>query len=295
MAVGKKITDLTESGSLKDTDLAIVHDGNGTKKSTLTQLSEYMGTKFSNPNLLINPDFKINQRGKTSYQVLLNGFEYTVDRWRISNCTVSVSDNGLTIQNVGSSGSWISQKFEKELDGVFTLSIKVSSISGRVYLTNPDNNVNITSAGIYFVTLSNLSEFNMFVETGSSVTFEWAKLEKGSIATPFVAPNYMEELMKCRYFYYQANIGSEIVGQERQQVKFNIPYLLMRTNPTAKISTDGNVNKLILSDSTVENVLGIYAYRDIGNTHIEMNTDTDKTGAFFLRGVARIELDAEIY
>ena len=293
MAVGKKITDLTESGSLKDTDLAIVHDGNGTKKSTLTQLNEYMGTKFSNPNLLINPDFKINQRGQERYTV--SGFDYTVDRWRISNCTVSVSDNGLTIQNVGSSGSWISQKFEKELDGVFTLSIKVSSISGRVYLTNPDNNVNITSAGIYSVTISNLLEFNMLVETGSSVTFEWAKLEKGSIATPFVAPNYMEELMKCRCFYYQANIGSEIVGQERQQVKFNIPYLFMRTNPTAKISTDGNVNKLILSDSTVENVLGIYAYRDIGNTHIEMNTDTDKKGVFPLRGVVIIELDAEIY
>ena len=288
---GKQVTELDALPSFTDNSLLPVHNGAGLKKGLLSQLANYLGTKFSNPNLLINPDFKVNQRGKTSYTV--DDFDYTVDRWRIMNCTVSVSDNGLIIQNVSGGGSWISQKFEKELDGVFTLSIKVSNIIGRVHLA--DNRVTITSAGIYSVTLSNLSEFNMFVETGSSVTFEWAKLEKGSIATPFVAPNYMEELMKCRYFYYQANIGSEIVGQERQQVKFNIPYLLMRTNPTAKISTDGNVNKLILSDSTVENVLVISAYRDIGNTHIEMNTDTDKTGAFFLRGVARIELDAEIY
>ena len=247
MAVGKKITDLTESGSLKDTDLAIVHDGNGTKKSTLTQLSEYMGTKFSNPNLLINPDFKINQRGKTSYQV--NGFEYTVDRWRISNCTVSVSDNGLTIQNVGSEGSWISQKFEKELDGVFTLSIKVSSISGRVYLTNPDNNVNITSAGIYSVTLSNLSEFNMFVETGSSVTFEWAKLEKGSIATPFVAPNPSDELAKCRRFAYLIDIDSLVcILTESACYIQNYTDIIMRTNPTVSV-INGTSENLIIRES----------------------------------------------
>lgn len=199
MAVGKKITDLTASGSLKDTDLAIVHDGSGTKRSTLTQLSEYMGTKFSNPNLLINPDFKINQRGKTSYEV--TGFDYTVDRWRTSSSNVAVSESGgLTIHSTGSEGSWFTQKLEKELEEIATLSIKVSSINGQISLSSPSNNLFITSPGVYSITLSNVSEFNMFLNPNTSVTIEWAKLEKGSIATPFVAPNPTEELMKCQRF-----------------------------------------------------------------------------------------------
>lgn len=291
--MGKQVTELDTLPSFTDTSLLPVHNGAGLKKGLLSQLANYLGTKFSNPNLLINPDFKINQKGQESYTS--GGFEYTVDRWRVSSAKVSVSDNGLMIQSTGNSGSWVSQKFEKELEGVFTLSVKVSSINGKAYLTNPTNRVTITSAGIYSVTLSNLSEFNMFIEASTSVTIEWAKLEQGSIATPFVAPNYMEELMKCRYFYYQANVGAEIVGQIGQQVKFNIPYLWMRTNPTAKISTDGDANKLILSDSTDEKVLGINAYRDIGNTHIEITTDTNKAGVFSLSGVVEIELDAEIY
>lgn len=293
LIAGKQFTDLTKASDLKDTNIIAVHDGNGLKKASMEDVTMYMANKFSNPNLLINPDFKINQKGQESYTS--GGFEYTVDRWRVSSAKVSVSDNGLMIQSTGNSGSWVSQKFEKELEGVFTLSVKVSNINGKAYLTNPTNRVTITSAGIYSVTLSNLSEFNMFIEASTSVTIEWAKLEQGSIATPFVAPNYMEELMKCRCFYYQANVGAETVGQIGQQVKFNIPYLWMRTNPTAKISTDGDANKLILSDSTDEKVLGINAYRDIGNTHIEITTDTNKTGVFSLSGVVEIELDSEIY
>jgi hypothetical protein len=203
MAVGKKITDLTASESLKDTDLAIVHDGNGTKKSTLTQLSEYIGTKFSNPNLLINPDFKINQRGKTSYEV--TGFDYTVDRWRVSSSNVAVSENGgLTIHSSGSAGSWFTQKLEKELEGIATLSIKVSSINGRISLSSPSNNLFITSPGVYSITLSDITEFNMYLDPNTSVTIEWTKLEKGSIATPFIAPNPTEELMKCKRFFYKS-------------------------------------------------------------------------------------------
>ena len=64
---GKQVTELDTLPSFTDTSLLPVHNGAGLKKGTLTQLSNFLGTKFSNPNLLINPDFKINQRGATSY------------------------------------------------------------------------------------------------------------------------------------------------------------------------------------------------------------------------------------
>ena len=197
MAVGKKITDLTASGSLKDTDLAIIHDGNGTKKSTLTQLSEYMGTKFSNPNLLINPDFKINQRGQASYNAESTRV-YTVDRWHIFDCSATVLDDGLKVQS--NNRGWLAQKLEKVVNGVATLSIKISEISGKLSFADSMNDVTITSAGVYSITLSNVNQFSMFLHENTSATIEWAKLEKGSIATPFVAPNPTEELMKCQRF-----------------------------------------------------------------------------------------------
>lgn len=44
----------------------------------------YMADKFRNQNLLINPDFKINQRGQAEYAYQTSGaIQYTVDRFRV--------------------------------------------------------------------------------------------------------------------------------------------------------------------------------------------------------------------
>lgn len=302
MAVGKKITDLTASGSLKDTDLAIVHDGNGTKKSTLTQLSEYLGTKFSNPNLLINPDFKINQRGKTSYEV--TGFDYTVDRWRVSSSNVAVSESGgLTIHSTGSEGSWFTQKLEKELEGIATLSIKVSSINGKISLSSPSNNLFITSPGVYNITLSDINEFNMFLNPNTSVTIEWTKLEKGSIATPFIAPNPTDELAKCKRYAALVsldslmclNIGTFCYVQ-------NYTDISMRTNPTITVLSK-NSNDLIIR----EEVNGNVAEKSRGEPTSITGLARGKTVQFITpnannsitmtthKGISALLLDAEIY
>lgn len=230
MTVGKKITDLTASGSLKDTNLVIVHDGNGTKRSTLTQLGEYMGTKFSNPNLLINPDFKINQRGQTSYTA--GGFNYTVDRWRSSSKTVTVSDSGLTIQT--DDEAWFTQKLEKAIEENATLSIKVSAINGKISLSPPTNEIFITSPGVYSITLSNVEEFNLYLFANTSVTIEWTKLEKGTVATPFVAPNPTDEMLKCQRYYrvYSAWKETFTYRGDDKLILFTIPESPMRVDPT---------------------------------------------------------------
>lgn len=295
MAVGKKITDLTASGSLKDTDLAIIHDGNGTKRSTLTQLSEYLGTKFSNPNLLINPDFKINQRGKTSYEV--TGFDYTVDRWRVSSSNVAVSESGgLTIHSTGSEGSWFTQKLEKELEGIATLSIKVSSINGKISLSSPSNNLFITSPGVYSITLSDINEFNMFLNPNTSVTIKWTKLEKGSIATPFVAPNPAEELVKCARFlqiipeiYFIPYASTRTVfssGGRYYQSTGSLFPVEMRTNPTITYSNIHKANDEVISEKVTSVDSNKY-----GISIIVIGTDVD----YYTLRMKNIIADAEIY
>lgn len=57
---GKQVNELDALPSFTDTSLLPVHNGTGLKKGLLSQLANYLGNKFSNPNLLINSDFKIN-------------------------------------------------------------------------------------------------------------------------------------------------------------------------------------------------------------------------------------------
>lgn len=281
MAVGKKITDLPASGSLKDTNLAIVHDGNGTKKSTLAQLSEYMGTKFSNPNLLINPDFRINQRRQTSYNAESTRI-YTVDRWHIFDCSATVLDDGLKVQS--NNRGWLAQKLEKAVNGVATLSIKISEISGKLSFADSMNDVTITSAGVYSVTLSNVNQFSMLLHENTSATIEWAKLEKGSIATPFVAPNPAEELVKCRRYYIF--IAAHFYGAANPNGFINedlTSFRNFRTDPTTNIkatySSGVTESTLTLKGS---NINGYYLY---GRTRTSGDYALDAT----------ITADAEIY
>lgn len=279
---GKQFTDLTKASALKDSDIIAVHDGNGLKQSNMEDVTAYMSDKFSNPNLLINPDFKINQRGQKRYEV--TGIQYVVDRWMFSGGNVAVSESGgITILSSDSAGSWFTQKLEKELEGIATLSIKVSNINGRISLSSPSNNLFITSPGVYSITLSDITEFNMFLDPNTSVTIEWTKLEKGSIATPFVAPNPAEELIKCQR-YYAKTVG-ELRAYSNAGTSFGVTVNLptkMRTKPTVNINN-------------------IYSY-NVSSIDTEIKNDNS---AIFVYGTAKnqdstvvycvVMCDAEIY
>ena len=93
---GKQVTELDALPSFTDTSLLPVHNGAGLKKGKLSQLANYLGTKFSNPNLLINPDFKINQRGNSTYSSTNSKKIYTVDRWNIYNANLNASTKGVS-------------------------------------------------------------------------------------------------------------------------------------------------------------------------------------------------------
>lgn len=233
MAVGKKITDLTASGSLKDTDLAIVHDGNGTKRSTLTQLSEYIGTKISNPNLLINPDFKINQRGETEYAYQSSGAtQYTIDRFRSVFLNVKTASDGLILNANGANagGGYFSQVLEDAVKGATILSFKVSAVAGTIEFRNLNSadagdTITVSSDGIYTIKGNNTKKVITHITKGSSCKIEWIKLEQGSIATPFVAPNQAEELLKCLRFTHVISMDNLIgtVNSNKVYVRVSSP------------------------------------------------------------------------
>ena len=166
---GKQVTELDALPSFTDNSLLPVHNGAGLKKGLLSQLASYLGTKFSNPNLLINPDFKINQRGATSYEQQ----GYSVDRWKIWNVTVTPNANGgITVKNdkYSDTGTFV-QILENATEGDSTLSCYVTSVSGAVTMVADGNSQVILKQGLNVLhTSSSTKNFTIFLNQGTSIT-----------------------------------------------------------------------------------------------------------------------------
>lgn len=172
-------------------------------------------TTYSNPNLLINGDFRVNQRGRTSY----SGYVYGVDRW-IGNTgsVVEPQANGGVKITRTANGNGMLQRVEDwaNLAGkTVTFSAKITNIIGSMRITiytgatSFRSNI-ISSDGIVSITtelptdIDRLECFINPIEAGEFIV-EWAKLELGSVATPFVPRPYAEELALCRRFYQRTS------------------------------------------------------------------------------------------
>lgn len=239
---GKQVTELDTLPSFTDTSLLPVHNGAGLKKGSLTQLADYLGNKFSNPNLLINPDFKINQRRASSYEKQ----GYSVDRWKIWNVTVTPSaSGGITVKNdkYTDAGTFI-QTLENATEGDSTLSCYVTSVSGTVTMVADDDSQVILKQGLNVVhTSKSTKTFTIFLNRGTSITLKWVKLEQGKVATEFIAPNPAEELIKCCRFYQKLQVMYTTYGVADQHYYHKLPLITaLRINPTVNIEDQYNFN-----------------------------------------------------
>ena len=279
---GKQIFELDALSSFTDTSLLPVHNGTGLKKGLLSQLASYLGNKFSNPNLLINPDFKINQRGATSYEQQ----GYSVDRWKIWNVTVTPNANGgITVKNdkYTDTGAFI-QILENAAEGDSTLSCYVTSVTGTVTMLVNDSSKVVLKQGLNVLHTSNSTKnISIYLNMGTSITLKWVKLEQGKVATSFIAPNPAEEITKCYRFKY---IGSAILrGRCTANQVFGFTKDLptaLRTKPTMtfKSKNSYNVNTVDLS------------VKD-GNNAIYLAGTAENTNQTVIEVV--LDLDAEIY
>ncbi len=243
------------------------NDGDGNKIiNTYAKKAE-----ISNPNLLINPDFSINQRGQESY----TGTGYGVDRWKGYQLNVMVctprDGYGVTLSaptEATGTGAIYTQPFEasqlSKLAGrTVTVSFNVSANRGtsNIYVrtmangSNAGDTPNIGSGfgGIVSKTItlpSPLTSFEIVFRKGAGtldVDIDWVKLEIGSSATEFIPPLIAEELPKCQRYYQRYNFANNMplpLGVARNErivsINFNIPKL--RTTPT--FATHGTVKLL---------------------------------------------------
>jgi len=230
---------------------------------------------FSNPNLLINGDFRINQRGKASYT---GNNIYTVDRWLTyggSSASIVPNSSGtinIQILQALSNGlilvQMLEQDFSKYVGQTFTFSTKTKltgtgtyNVSIRQYDSNRDEissvrkDITITQNAISSGSSTidtNCVEVRVLFRTVSAVlndvyTIEWAKLEVGGVATPFSPRPYAEELALCQRYYQRFNTGDNyseyalgfLASKTSAQFQFPLTQTL-RTTPTLVVSGNDN-------------------------------------------------------
>lgn len=281
---GKQVTELDALPSFTDTSLLPVHNGAGLKKGLLSQLVSYLGNKFSNPNLLINPDFKINQRGASSYEKQ----GYSVDRWKVNNGTVKTSSSGVTV-TLNNKGQFI-QQFENTLSGTHTATIKVTSITGDCVLFIGSHSLQLNKAGTFTITENgSITGISLYKSTAGTCTInvEYIKLEQGSVSTTFVAPNYADELVKCQRYYMSRKLRLYGACNVDTILNEDLQYLpQMRIEPTFTKGIDYDKN--IVQDSIEfygSNSAGYYLY---------FKSTTSSSSSQYILGIT-INADAEIY
>lgn len=121
------------------------------------------------PSLLDNSDFTnpVNQRGVSG---TISTAGYFIDRWKLVSGTVQITAEGLVLNGT------ISQILENAAG----TDVTASASAGTASYDNSTKTFTLTA-------------------TGQTIT--WAKLEKGSVATPYVPKGYGAELAEClRYF-----------------------------------------------------------------------------------------------
>lgn len=297
---GKQVTELDALPSFTDNSLLPVHNGAGLKKGLLSQLASYLGTKFSNPNLLTNPDFKINQRGKSTYSS--TGAGGTVDRWVGTNVkTVVNSDGTVTVSSLSGVG-YYTQHEESISYGKHTYSIYVQAITGTVkalYKSKDSNDIGLGTLkqGLNTFTSSDdgFKSFFLSIAGGSSVTLKYAKVEQGTVATSYIAPNPVEEYPKCqRYFQYIPKLYCVPLMYTRNMINSSDKYFQstngnlpteMRIKPTLKYKAIGQSDGSTFADG---------ASFELDSKSINAVTLSSVVSNFTIT-VNEITLDAEIY
>lgn len=304
--MGKQVTELDTLPSFTDMSILPVHNGAGLKKGSLSQLANYLGTKFSNPNLLINPDFRINQRNKTEYDYQTSGAtQYTVDRFRAVFLNVKTASDGLILNANGenANGGYFSQVLEYEVKGDTILSFKVSAVVGTIEFKNANSAdegalLSVSSDGTYTVKGNDTKKVIAHLLKGSSCKIEWVKLEQGSIATPFVTPNPAEELMKCKRFFYNVSktllaygIGEKlfIASTEMMNMRKAGTVYILNSESENYIRYEGKMVKIIL------NVNNFATSTTMGYIRITLENRLADSKVVALDLNSTITIDAEIY
>lgn len=275
--------------------------------------------QITNPNILHNPWFQVNQRGETSVSV--NGL--FVDRWRVLKASAGSttftlnSDGTITIDNsLGEAHCYfIQRRTAKTIARVAGRMITASVMLSDGTVRSGSGTYDPAASTNYYedddIKLQSIAQsvgqfFILRVEAGKTITIKALKLELGSISTLAMdtAPDMATELLKCQRYYQKFNFstGGPIgMGYASGGVAAEIVIPLMapmRISGQIAGTTNGNENIVILNNGTEHAVSLLstrvnecYCYLDITSSDLTPNQPCiakPGTGAFTLEIAAEL-------
>lgn len=279
---------------------------------------------MSNPNLVVNGDFQVWQRG-TSFASSEGG--YTADRWMTVGSQIRKSSVGYMAFSELTSGDRVGQMGIVQMVDVdkrnllgkeITLSVScyaTSNVTAQIcigYNRTNVKSVNVTTARQVFSITATVTE-EMFYSngglyiqapmkttsdvTGANLFVEWVKLELGDTATSFVSKPYAEELNVCKYYCnvlentvclspYQTSKSGDVNALRFYHCYSNTMRVAPSVKPLRIELHHGSSSNATLTSNTVAN---------IGKAGCEFHVTTNGSLDYSPRLWVRYELDAEIY
>lgn len=232
-------------------------------------LEEEVSTiKHSNPNILINGNFQVNQRNSTSYTSSSSEINYTVDRWcfsKMANSTCKVDTNKITLKSSGTTREdffmqyvanpnfyssktlTLSVKYQN-LTGKFAIGIWDGSSMTKTPLTTEKTGTLVVTKTIQSACTSISCEFLKELSTTVSVEILSAKLEVGTTPTTFIQRTYDEDFDLCKKYFLKIKASStySILASGLTLSTSKSFFLInnkMRAAPT--VTASGNITVLI--------------------------------------------------
>jgi len=199
---------------------------------------------LSGRNLIINSNFMVNQEGRVSEATIADN-AYLFDQWKhisgYSTSAITWSDaGGVRTVTLGISGQPRQlREIIEQADvtaGTYTLSW-AGTVQGRVYHVGATVPAYASSP----ITVEFNGTANVNIEfQGEGGTLRNAKLERGTVATPYEPPTYSDNLRTCMRYYqrFSASSSSDRYGngsfasstQARIQMSLLVP--MRASSPT---------------------------------------------------------------
>lgn len=270
-------------------------------------------TTIANPNLLINSNFTINQRGEETYSG--NG-TYCVDRWQLygsggysvdTKQYSTAKQNNRLIQWIENYEALRGKKLTLSCNFVAGSKFRLIAFDGVNYFYSPTLTTGINK--LTFTVDQNASKLSVGIQnveaddTNNVCTLDYVKLEIGELATEFSPRPIAEELVMCQRFFEKIDLKNSLNYSQIYRVTSS-PYafyngnidfkISKRTLPTVKVFSSVGFTEGKLYDDTLNSDISIsLKARTLYGFFINPTGAESVTQGHICRGY--YSADAEIY
>lgn len=164
---------------------------------------------FGVKQLLINPDFQVNQRGKSEYNFSTNG-KYGLDMWQHRQGEYSgalivtpIKGGGVHIKLGANSGGGLRQVFKADdfkAGQTYTTVVSIDNVryTGTIKLSNSGAIIDNDLFQIGFAIADDVVNYSLWIkQNGFEGDINYCNLFEGDIAYPHVKNKYADDLMEC--------------------------------------------------------------------------------------------------